>query len=432
MARRVVITGLGPVTGLGIGIEPTWSALRQGRTAIAPITAFDPAGFACTLAAEVKDFKVNAFVPKSYRKAVKVMARDIELAVGSADAAARDARLITKGTAGEAAAGQPAPAVTYPPARFGAHIGAGLIACELNELTEALDKARQSADPTQFDIHKWGTEGMQQLTPLWLLKYLPNMLACHVTIIHDTQGPSNTITCAEASSGLSIGESLRVIQRGAADASFCGGTESKLNPMAFLRQVISGRLNTTSNHDPANAVRPFAPDAAGTIVGEGGAIIVLEAEETLKARGGKAYAALKGFGASQSVHAGSRNALPDPEGKGIALAIKNAMRDARITPDEVDLIIPFGSGIAGVDAGELAAYRTIFGARLASIPCQGIKPFAGHCGAGAGGIDAAIAAKAVEQQQLPLGEARTTRIRNVLTLSISLGGQNAALIIGQA
>ena len=325
MARRVVITGLGPVAGLGIGIDPVWNGLREGRCAIATISSFDPAGFACTIAAEVRDFKVNPFVPKSYRKAVKVMARDIELAVASADLAARDAKLVTKGTAVEPAAGQPAVATTYPPQRVGAHIGAGLIACELNELTDALDKARQDADATKFDIHKWGTEGMQQLTPLWLLKYLPNMLACHVTIIHDAQGPSNTITCAEASSGLSIGESLRVIQRGAADASFCGGTESKLNPMAFLRQVISNRLNTTSNNDPANALRPFAADAAGTIVGEGGAIIVLEAEETFAARaassGARAYAVVKGFGASQSVHLESRNFLPDPEGRGIVLAV---------------------------------------------------------------------------------------------------------------
>lgn len=431
MARRVVITGLGPVSGLGIGIEPVWNGLREGRCSIATITSFDPSGFACTIAAEVRDFKVNSFVPKSYRKAVKVMARDIELAVAAADLAARDAKLNTKGTIAE---GTQTP-TTYPPQRVGAHIGAGLIACELNELTDALDKARQDADSTKFDIHKWGTDGMQQLTPLWLLKYLPNMLACHVTIIHDAQGPSNTITCAEASSGLSIGESLRVIQRGAADASFCGGTESKLNPMAFLRQVISNRLNTTSNHDPAHALRPFAPDAAGTVVGEGGAIIILEAEETFKARaattGARAYAAIKGFGASQSVHPESRNFLPDPQGKGIALAVKNAIRDAGLTPDDIDLIIPCGCGIKASDASEMAAYRTVFGTRLDSIPIQSVKPLLGNCGAGTGGIDVAIAAKAVEQQQLPIGPAKTTSIRNILTISVSLGGQNAALVVGK-
>jgi 3-oxoacyl-[acyl-carrier-protein] synthase II len=433
MARRVVITGLGPISGLGVGIDPIWAAMREGRSAIGPITMFDPAGFACTLGAEVRDFKVNAFVPKSYRKAVKVMARDIELAVAAADLAARDAKLITKGTAPEPPAGQAAAATTYPPQRVGAHIGAGLIACELTELTEALDTARKTQDPTQFDYHKWGAEGIAKLNPLWLLKYLPNMLACHVTIIHDAQGPSNTITCAEASSGLSIGESLRVIQRGAADACFCGGTESKLNPMAFLRQVIAGRLNTTSNADPGNALRPFAPDAAGTIVGEGGAIIIMEAEESFKARGGtKAYAALKGFGASQSIHPESRNFVPDPAGRGIALAVKNALRDAGVSADEIDLIIGFGCGIKESDASEMAAYRTIFGERLASIPIQSIKPLLGNCGAGTGGIDAAIAAKAVEQQQLPLGPAKQTAIRNVLSLSISLGGQNAALVIGRA
>src|SRR5690606_15661492 len=115
-----------------------------------------------------------------------------------------------------------------------------LIAADLDELTMALNESRK--EDGSFDIHHWGAEGMRNLTPLWLLKYLPNMLACHVTIIHDVRGPSNTITCAEASGGLSFGESLRVIQRGAADACFCGGAESKVNPMTFYRQVLTGRL----------------------------------------------------------------------------------------------------------------------------------------------------------------------------------------------
>src|SRR5687768_9344173 len=140
MPRRVVITGLGPISALGAGIEPTWQAVTVGRSAIAPISAFDPSGFACRIAGEVKDFKVSQHVPKSYRKAVKVMARDIELAVAAADLAARDAGLVTKGTAGDAADAGGA-ALSYDPRRVGAHVGAGLIAADLNELSEALDKA---------------------------------------------------------------------------------------------------------------------------------------------------------------------------------------------------------------------------------------------------------------------------------------------------
>ncbi len=254
MAREVLITGVGPVSGLGLGMEATWARLTAGESAIGPIQAFDASGFDCRIAAEVADLKVRDFVPKSYRKATKVMARDIELAVAAADLAARDAGLVTHGNDADS---EP----TYAPPRIGAHIGAGLIACDLDELTSALAEATD--EQGKFDMHRWGNEGITHLTPLWLLKYLPNMLACHVTIIHDAQGPSNTITCNEASGVLSLGESVRVIQRGVADACFCGGTDSKLNPMAYLRQQFTGRLTDTGNDAPTQAVRPFDADAAG-------------------------------------------------------------------------------------------------------------------------------------------------------------------------
>ncbi len=443
MARRVLITGLGPVSAMGLGIEATWQSARTGRSGIAPITAFDPAGFACRIAGEVRDFKVSNFVPKSYRKGIKVMARDIELAVAAADLAARDAKLVTRGIA----EGDPAsPALSYDPTRVGAHIGAGLIAAELNELTDALNSAR--AANGEFDIHAWGKEGMTHLTPLWLLKYLPNMLACHVTIIHDTQGPSNTITCGEASSGLSIGESLRVIQRNAADACFCGGAESKLNPMAYLRQLMTGRLTTTENEAPTTAIRPFSKSANGTALGEGGGIVVLEAEDTFNKRrdasGARAYAAIRGFGASQTVHPQSRNLKPDPQGKGITLAIKAAMREAGIGADEIDLVIPFGLGWAESDRAEAAAIREVLGDYATKVPIVSMKPYAGNCGAGSGGIDVTIAAKALVEQTIPAtlncdnpldgihagtAPSRSATLRHVLTFGASLGGQNAALIL---
>ena len=203
--RRVVITGLGPVSAHGLGIEPLWSALCEGRSALAPIRAFDARGFRAASGGELPEgFDVKDLVPKSYRKATKVMARDIEIAVGGALKAVTDAGLRTRGT-------DPDTQPTIPPDRFGCHIGAGLIAADLDELTAALATSKDRAG--KFDPGHWGQQGMQELTPLWLLKYLPNMLACHVTIIHDCQGPSNTITCAEPSGALSIGESMRVIGR---------------------------------------------------------------------------------------------------------------------------------------------------------------------------------------------------------------------------
>ncbi|MFW6335552.1 MAG: beta-ketoacyl-[acyl-carrier-protein] synthase family protein [Phycisphaeraceae bacterium] len=434
--RRVAISGLGPVSGLGLDIEDNWRKLAAGESSIGPIAAFDPAGFSCRLASEVGEFKIRDFVPKSYRKATKVMARDIELAVIAADGAARDAGLVTKGTDPE---GEP----THPAARVGAHIGAGLIACDLDELTGALVTSRDERGG--FDIHRWGESGMEHLTPLWLLKYLPNMLACHVTIIHDAQGPSNTITCAEASGALSLGESLRVIQRGAAEACFCGGAETKLNPMAYIRQEFTGRLLDSSAMDDAadgGAIKPFDRRAAGGVLGEGGGIVVVEAIDALEARGGKAYAEVVGFGATQSVDRASLGTRPDAEGRATANAIRAALRWAELEADAIDAVFPFGSGVPEEDAAEIAGLRSVFDDRLARIPAVLTRPLVGNLGAGAGGFDLAIAAKALAEQQLPkcaaieqpiegatFTDVSPDRLDHLLVLSAGYGGQHTAVIL---
>jgi len=438
MLRRVVITGLGTMSAAGIGIESLWSSVCEGRSSIDRIEAFDPSGFDVQIAGEVRDFKVQKFVPKSYRKATKVMARDIELAVAAADQAVRHAELNTPGIDPEADR-------SYEGGRTGCHIGAGLIAADLDELTDAL--ATSVDDDGKFDMHKWGSDGMTQLTPLWLLKYLPNMLACHVTIIHDAQGPSNTITCGEASSALSIGESMRVIERGDADLGFCGGAESKLNPMAFYRQIITGRLNTQANDDPAGAVRPYDQNAAGTILGEGGGILMLESVDTAEPRGATIYAELVGFGASHTIYPEGHGLEPDPQGKGIAASVRAALRNAELTPDDIDLILPTACAIPAYDRAEAAALQSLFGDRLAEIPLWSAKPYVGNCGAGAGGIDTALAARMLAEQKIPAtlncdhpleglhaatADTRDAKLNHVLVLTTSLGGQNAALILKKA
>ena len=173
--RRVVITGIGVVSPIGIGSKSFWDALCAGTVGVSRITAFDAGGFASQIAGQVPPFKVGQFIPKDYRKRINVMARDIELAVVAADDAFKDAGLRSK-----AYTDKP----EFDGTRFGCNIGAGLISVDLNELASAM---ATSADGDKLDLAKWGSAGMQQLTPLWLLKYLPNMLACHVTIIHGAQ-----------------------------------------------------------------------------------------------------------------------------------------------------------------------------------------------------------------------------------------------------
>lgn len=438
-ANAVVVTGTGTVTPFGMGTEPLWNALCEGRSGIAPCTTFDFSGFPTPFVGQIPDevYDVKSVVPKSYRKATKVMSRDIELAVGAAHTAVAEAGLVTR------AHEQGAP--TIPPHRFGCHIGAGLIAAEENELTAALATAR-GADGA-FDVGAWGSEGMKNLTPLWMLKYLPNMLACHVTIIHDCQGPSNTITCAEASSLLSIGESMRVIGRGDADACIGGGAESKTNLMGMLRQHFARRLAATKPGDnPAEVVRPFAPNAIGGLPGEGAGLLVLESKTTAAARGAKALAELAGFGASQSHCPDTLGVDPQADGQGMVDAMEAALADAGMSPDEVDAIVPFGCGVPAMDQAERAALERVFGARAAALPLVTIMPALGNCGAGHGAIAAAVAVRCLSEQRLPArinthgavgldanaAPARAATLRAVMVVTPSLGGQNAAIVLRRA
>ncbi|MEX0875821.1 MAG: beta-ketoacyl synthase N-terminal-like domain-containing protein, partial [Phycisphaerales bacterium] len=298
MPPYAVITGLGPVCAIGVGIEDFWEALLSGQTALGPIRSFDAGGFRSKLAGEVHDLSIRDFVPKSYRKATKVMARDTELAVIAARLAAADAGLLTRGSE----EGEQGHRIDH--ARTGCQIGAGLIAAEAEELARAVVNATD--EDGGFSLEKWGTEGvgeagMNNLPPLWLLKYLPNMLACHVTIIHGLEGPSNTIMGAEASAILSIGESARVIERGNADICFTGGAESRINPLGLVRWDYAQRLAHTGEHTDGSAIsRPYDPDSLGGIMGESGGMLVIEDPDHARNRGARIYAGIEGFGAAQT------------------------------------------------------------------------------------------------------------------------------------
>ncbi len=448
MSRDVYITGVGPVSALGLGKAANWDALCAGRSGIAPVRGFDASGMGSAVAGEVPEYKLRDFVPKHYRKATKVMARDIELAVIAADLAVRDAGLTTPGTDADGER-------THAPQRTGCHIGAGLIAADADELTAALATSCDTGSSTHpdaqlpgvggFDLHHWGAEGMQQLTPLWLLKYLPNMLACHVTILHDAQGPSNTITCGEASGGLSVGESLRVIQRGHADVCYCGGAVSPINPMAFYRQVLTGRfVGDPASEDPGGCVKPFDRNAAGGVIGEGGGIVVLESAETFGERDGekRAYARLSGFAASQTVNRSDGNRTPDAEGRAIAAAIRNALREAGVAPEQVSFVVPFGLGDPAWDAAEAKALRSVFGNALDDTPVYTPKACVGNLHAGAGGYELAIAAVALHEQKLPpilnrdqpldgFGATQPNHFGHALVFATSVGGQNTAAVLSR-
>lgn len=433
--RRVVITGLGVATPIGIGIDAFWDGLLRGTCGIKRIAAFDPGGLPIQIAGELPPFQLGDYIPKGYRKSAKVMARDIMIAVVCAYKAVTDARLVTKCIIerGEHA-GPPNLDVT----RFGANIGAGLICADLDELAGALSTAATDA---QFDLQKWGTEGMTNLTPLWLLKFLPNMVACHVTIVHDAQAPSNTITCGEASSHLAIGEAFRTVARGDADICICGGAESKINPMAVTRQILCGRVNTQDNGRPEAASCPFEAAGRGMVPAEGGGLVILESLEHAQKRGARVYAELAGFGAASSLQSWSQ---PDHDGRSLACAMRKALDDAQTTADQIELAAPFGTGAANFDKAESQAWSNCFGPRLRQVPAMTTRGAVGHNGAGSGAIDFAAMVMAMHSNTVPpscnagsgsdfhfvQSDPKDARARQGLSVAYSLaGGQTAALVV---
>jgi 3-oxoacyl-[acyl-carrier-protein] synthase II len=439
-SRRVVITGLGPVTPIGIGVTAFWSALLERRSGIRRVRAFDPSRFHAQIAGEIDGLTVGEYVPKNYRKAAKIMARDIILAVAAAHQAVSDARLRTKCLVER---GEGDGCADLDRTRFGANIGAGLICADLPELTEALHSANENG---RFSFARWGTVGMNNLTPLWLLKFLPNMLACHVTIVHDAQGPSNTLTCGEASSHLAIGEAFRTITRGAADVCICGGAESKANPMALLRQQLGQRLSTR-NDTPERACRPFAADRDGTVVSEGGGLVILEELAHAQQRGARIYAELIGFGAAHDAYMGSQPSQPHPEGRGSRVAIQKALQDAGVRADQVGLVASGAAGLVEHDRAEAAGLRGAFGPRTAELPVMNVKAGIGNNGAGSGAIDFIAAVLALHSGRVPPAYNSTPPdpacglkvvadgpvdlvAEHVVSLAYALGGgQNAALVI---
>jgi len=431
-SARVVITGLGAISPLGLTVSDMWEGLCAGTCGIDKITAFDPVGFSCKLAGQVPDYKIQKYVPKTYRKAIKLMSRDIELAVIAANEALLHAGLITKGIDPEN--------VNVNPERMAINLGAGLISCDLVELAPAV---AASITDGKFDIHKWGKEGLEMVTPLWLLKYLPNMLACHIGIIHDIQGPSNSITCAETSAHLAIAEAAQIIARGGSNIALAGGAEAKVNPIVMIRQCLVKRTTDKNNDEPDSACRPFDADAEGSVFGEAAGVVILENLENAERRGAKIYAEVVGIGHSNSINPAYEHLEPD--GKGIEIAIRKAIADAQIEPVDLDLIIPHGTGIAADDLAEAKAIQAALGEAAAKTAVWPTKSMLSNTGAASGALDVIAAVCAMTDGKIPAAkncdkkadgcnlnianQPQEKRIRYALSCSYTYGGQTAALVL---
>jgi len=429
---RVVITGFGAISPLGMTAGEMWDSLCAGRCGIKKITAFDPVGFDCKLAGQVPDFKVQQHLPKTLRKSVKLMSRDITLAVVAADEAVRNSGLTTKAIDPEN--------INIDPTRTAINLGAGLISCDLVELAPAV---AASITDGSFDIRKWGKVGLEMVTPLWLLKYLPNMLACHIGIIHDIQGPSNTITCAETSGHLAIIEASQIIARRSSDIALAGGAEAKVNPIVMIRQCLLKRATSQNNDDPATACRPFDADAKGAVFGEAAGTVILENLNNARNRGAKFYAEIVGAGQSNSINPVYEHIEPD--GKGLQIAIEKAIDDAKIQPQDLDVIIPHGTGIPDDDLAEAKAIEAALGEAASKIPVWPTKSMLSNTGAASGALDIIAAVCSMNSSTIPaakncdrkikgcnlniINQPVKKEIRYALCCSYTYGGQTAAIVL---
>lgn len=380
--RRVVITGLGIVSPLGMGPDANWSALAAGRGGVDTIRSFPVDGLPTNVGGEVKGFDPMAYaLPRSKRaqkKSLKYMARDIQLAVTAAMMAVTDAGLAEGGV---------------DPTRFGVDLGAGLISSELDELAPAITHASASG---AFDFRVYGRDGIPMIDPIWLLRYLPNMLACHISILVDCQGPSNTITEAEAASNLAVAEAARIIARGRADVMIAGGADSKIHPLSLVRMSLL-KLMSHASGEPSSACKPFDLRRDGGVVGEGAGIVILEEREHAVARGAKVYGEVLGFGSG--CDAKPEGGL-DPEGIGTEIALRAALRDAGLDPIEIGHVNAHGAATRVADLAEARAIRRVFGAGN-RVPVTALKGYMGNLVSGCGAVDLILSLLGVNRGAVP-------------------------------
>lgn len=402
--KRVVVTGLGVVSPLGNDVSTMWDRLLKGENAIDTLTKIDISQYPAKVGAEVKEWNIDHLVePKEARK----MDSFIQYSLLAADAAHKDSGLDVKAIADD----------------VGIWIGSGIGG------VETIDK--QSAI-----LHD---RGPRRVSPFFIPMMIPNMASGQVSIYLGAKGPSNCSVTACASGTNSIGEAFRVIQRGDAIAMFAGGAEAPITPLSFAGFCSNKALST--NPDPNTACRPFDENRDGFVMGEGAGVLVLEEYEHAKARGAKMYAEVVGYGMSSDAY---HITAPSPEAEGGSKAMSEAIRDAGITPEDVQYINAHGTSTPLNDMLETKAIRRVFGEHADTLAVNSSKSMIGHLLGGAGGVEAVITALSIHEGKIHptincesqaadcdldyVREGnRELDIRYALSNSLGFGGHNATL-----
>ena len=408
MRRRVVVTGVGVVSPLGLDAPSTWSALVAGKSGIGPITKFDVSAFTCRIGGEVRGFDPGNYVD---RKEIKKMDAFIHFAIAASQEALADAGL--KIDAGNAE-------------RVGVYIGSGIGGMPLFEETHKayLDK------------------GPRRISPFFIPGMIINLAAGNVSILCGAKGPNLACATACATGNHAIGEAMRLIREDYADAMIAGGTDATIVPLA-VGGFCSMKALSTRNDEPERASRPFDAGRDGFVIGEGAGILVLEERELAIARGAPIYAELAGYGLSGDAY---HISAPSVNGEGAARAMRGALRDAGVDGREVDYINAHGTSTPVGDTIETLAVKTVFGAHANELAFASTKSMTGHLLGAAGGLESAITALAVREGIIPPtinyetpdpscdldcvpNRARRMPIRAALNNSFGFGGTNACLLM---
>ena len=407
MTRRVVVTGVGLVSAVGVGTEETWQNLLAGKSGVAPITHFDTTGFSATIAAEVKGFDPLQYVEK---KDLKKMGLFIQFALAASQFAMEQAQLKLTPQLAD---------------RTGVYIGSGIGGFDVIE-----------REHTAL-MHG----GPRKISPFFIPAAIVNLAAGFVSIRWGAKGPNSATCTACSSSTHAVGDSFKLIQRCAADAMICGGAEAAITPMG-VGGFAAMRALSTHNHEPAKASRPFDRDRDGFVIGEGAGILILEELGSALKRGAPILAEVVGYGMSGDAF---HITAPAEDADGAVRVMQNTLADANILPEQVGYINAHGTSTPYNDRMETLAIKKVFGTHAAKLPVSSTKSMTGHLLGGAGGLEAGITVLALRDQILPPtinlenpdpecdldyvpNQSRRAPLEYAMSNSFGFGGTNAALL----
>jgi 3-oxoacyl-[acyl-carrier-protein] synthase II len=407
LTRRVVVTGVGLVCALGIGTEEVWKNLLAGQSGIGPITLFDTVDFDCKIAGEVKNFDPFLWIEK---KELKKMGRFIQIALAGADFAVKSAN--------------------WTPEQS-----------DLDEVGVYVSSGIGGFDIIEREHWKLVKGGPSRISPFFIPSAIVNLASGHISIRYGARGPNSATATACSASAHAIGDSFKIIERGAAEMMICGGTEATITPMG-VGGFASMKALSTRNEDPAHASRPFDAQRDGFVVGEGAGILVLESLQHAQKRGANILAEIVGYGMSGDAF---HITQPAENGDGAYRVMKAAIKDAHLTPEDIGYVNAHGTSTPLGDTIETRALKRVFGDRAKQVPVSSTKSMTGHLLGGAGGLEAGILVLALRDQTLPPtinqetpdpecdldyipNVARKVDLEYALSNSFGFGGTNAALI----